>query len=552
MARPSVRLALSPVRVGESVVLDPRPSLDPDGGVLVSGRVAWGDGSSEAWTGVPPLCTHVYTAPGAYLITITIKDDEGVTGSLTASLVVTPPGPLPPPLTPPLAPTGLAATAGNGQVSLVWNGSSGATSYRVERATVSGGPYTLVTTVTVTTFLDTGRTNGTTYFYVIKAVNSAGASPATAQVSATPTAPLQVPNAPTGLIAVAGNQTVSLNWNASAGATSYTVARSTVNGGPYTVIASGLTALSFLNTGLVNGTTYFYVVRAVNAAGSSGNSTQVSATPTTPPDPNPNAHAYYNSLITRPDHLAHYSLRDQAQLQQFAQSQNRPFAVNYLFPNDPDPRKQDAAKVVIPAGAVSLTNQVRVPIPSIAASESLFLTWDGWFGQEFNFANTGIANYKNFQIASPAGSIWTEVRSDFNDPALTPGSLLIPEIRQYGGGGSNVTELNPLSPMIAQFPVVGEIWTRYWTFFKPASGGFYEFSLWVADVTRNPVQLIDRLLIKPNTNKGATGWLSFWLEYNTSQQTTTAGARVAYVRNVVLLRGLSSPGALLIRPTAQG
>ena len=189
-----------------------------------------------------------------------------------------------PPPVPPPAPTGLSATAGNGQVSLAWNASSGATSYNVKRSTVSGGPYTLIAGVTTTSFTNTGLTNGTTFFYVVSAVNSAGESANSAQVSATPRA--TVPLAPTGLSAVAGDGQVSLAWNASSGATSYNVKRSTVNGGPYTLIA-GVTTTSFNNTGLTNGTTFFYVVSAVNSAGESANSSQVSATPVGQPPPDP-------------------------------------------------------------------------------------------------------------------------------------------------------------------------------------------------------------------------------------------------------------------------
>src|SRR5499427_11097758 len=68
------------------------------------------------------------------------------------------------------------------------------------------------------------------------------------------------PPAPTGLVATAGNAQVSLSWNASSGATSYNVKRSTTSGGPYTTIASGVTSTSFTNTGLTNGTTFFFVV----------------------------------------------------------------------------------------------------------------------------------------------------------------------------------------------------------------------------------------------------------------------------------------------------
>ncbi|WP_407643526.1 glycoside hydrolase family 6 protein [Cohnella endophytica] len=185
-------------------------------------------------------------------------------------------------VTVPAAPTGLTATAGNAQVALSWTASSGATSYTVKRATTSGGPYTNVATgVTATSYTNTGLTNGTTYYYVVSASNSAGASANSTQASATPTAGVTIPAAPTGLTATAGNAQVALSWTASSGATSYTVKRATTSGGPYTNVATGVTATSYTNTGLTNGTTYYYVVSASNSAGESANSTQASATPST-------------------------------------------------------------------------------------------------------------------------------------------------------------------------------------------------------------------------------------------------------------------------------
>ena len=177
---------------------------------------------------------------------------------------------------PPPAPTNLVATAGNAQVGLSWSASSGATSYNVKRSTTSGGPYTTIASPTTTSYTDTGVTNGTTYYYVVSAVNTAGESANSSQVSATPQA---VPPAPTNLVATAGNAQVGLSWSASSGATSYNVKRATTNGGPYTKIASPTTT-SYTDTGVTNGTTYYYVVSAVNTAGESANSSQVSATPT--------------------------------------------------------------------------------------------------------------------------------------------------------------------------------------------------------------------------------------------------------------------------------
>ena len=89
----------------------------------------------------------------------------------------------------------------------------------------------------------------------------------------------QPPVTPTSLVATASNAVVSLSWNGSAGADSYLVKRSTTSGSGYVTIASGVTATSYLDAGLVNGTTYYYVVAATNANGVSSNSIEVSATP---------------------------------------------------------------------------------------------------------------------------------------------------------------------------------------------------------------------------------------------------------------------------------
>src|SRR6202046_1620895 len=116
----------------------------------------------------------------------------------------------------PTAPMGLTAAAGNAQVTLNWTASSGATGYYVKRSTTSGGPYTQIATEAAASDTDTGLTNGTKYFYVVSAYNSAGQSANSGEVNATPVLPR--PAAPTGLSAAPGNAQVSLTWTASASA----------------------------------------------------------------------------------------------------------------------------------------------------------------------------------------------------------------------------------------------------------------------------------------------------------------------------------------------
>jgi hypothetical protein len=80
------------------------------------------------------------------------------------------------------------ATAGVGQVALSWNPSSGATGYKVFRGTSPGGESsTPIATPAGTSYTDTNVTANTTYYYTVKASNSAGDSPASSEVSATPT-----------------------------------------------------------------------------------------------------------------------------------------------------------------------------------------------------------------------------------------------------------------------------------------------------------------------------------------------------------------------------
>jgi len=179
---------------------------------------------------------------------------------------------------PPAAPTGLVATPGDTEVSLDWsdNSESDLDGYNVYRSTDSGGsptPYSKVNASLVASsdYTDTGLTNDVTYYYVVTAVdlgnNESGDS---SEVSAIPTD--AAPAAPTGLVATAGNEEISLDWNDNSDGDidGYNIYRSTDSGGsptPYTKINISLASTSdYTDTGLYGGGTYYYVVTAVDLA----------------------------------------------------------------------------------------------------------------------------------------------------------------------------------------------------------------------------------------------------------------------------------------------
>ena len=178
-------------------------------------------------------------------------------------------------LSPPSSPTQLKAKPGDARVSLTWLAPAGAASYRVKRSLIKAGPYSQVGTTSATSFVDTTVTNGTTYFYVVSAVNAAGESKNSSKVSAFP-APIPAP--PTGVAAATGASAgqIDRSWAASPWATQYTVRRSAVSGGPYSGVGK-VTTLGTTDTSLRSGTRYFYVILAVNATGESAPSTEVSA-----------------------------------------------------------------------------------------------------------------------------------------------------------------------------------------------------------------------------------------------------------------------------------
>jgi alpha-glucosidase (family GH31 glycosyl hydrolase) len=89
------------------------------------------------------------------------------------------------------------------------------------------------------------------------------------------------PAAPANVTASADNAQVNVNWTDDFGAQSYNVYRATSVNSTYEKIASGVTITSYVDTGLSNGTTYYYEITAVGAFGEGAQSGYASAAPIT-------------------------------------------------------------------------------------------------------------------------------------------------------------------------------------------------------------------------------------------------------------------------------
>jgi predicted phage tail protein len=301
---PDAPVALTATPGDSSATLNWSPPTS-DGGSAITGYNVYestspgGEGTTPINASPLPADTTTFPVTGltngtTYYFTVTAINaiGEGAASneaSATPSALAGPPG----------QPVGLSAAPGDGSAMLTWSapvvdGGSPITGYNVYLGTTAGGESTTPLNATplaadASSFDATGLTNGTTYYFVVTAINAFGEGNASNEATATPGTSATVPDAPTSLTCTPGNTTVTLNWSppASDGGspiTGYNVYMGTTPGGESTtpVNASPLpaTAVSFPVQGLTNGTTYYITVTAINAIGEGAASSESSATPT--------------------------------------------------------------------------------------------------------------------------------------------------------------------------------------------------------------------------------------------------------------------------------
>ena len=192
----------------------------------------------------------------------------------TPALAATKSATLPPPAA---APADVSVVPGNGKVTVVWSPVQGAEGYRIYRGVNGVWIATPVGRTTGTSHTSYGLANGTTYSFTVAAYTKEGNGPLSLAVSAMPIAP------PEGVTAAMGNGRVTIKWQPSAGATSYTIYRK-VDGEPeFSELTTGVLTPPFVDPGLTNGTRYSYQLQATTAASHSDFSARVSAVPLPPP-----------------------------------------------------------------------------------------------------------------------------------------------------------------------------------------------------------------------------------------------------------------------------
>ncbi|MFC2021127.1 hypothetical protein ACFLU1_05005 [Chloroflexota bacterium] len=194
---------------------------------------------------------------------------------------------------PPAAPTGLAATAGNEEISLDWtsNNETDLWGYNVYRGPNSGNTTNQlnVTPVLVSDYTDTGLYGGGTFYYVVTAVDL-GNNESGISNEDSATAVDVAPAASTNLTATPGNEQIVLNWadNVETDIDGYNVYRGPSSGNITNLISSNVSSSNYTDTGLYGGGLYYYEVTAVDlganesARSNTANATALDSAPVAP------------------------------------------------------------------------------------------------------------------------------------------------------------------------------------------------------------------------------------------------------------------------------
>jgi len=235
-------------------------SNDPDGSI-VSYDWNFGDGSAHA---SDPNPAHTYAAPGNYVCTLVVTDNNGFKGSRSVNVAAWGPPPAPASLV--ASPACDTFDPSHGAVALSWQDkSSNEDAFEVEQSadSINFTPFATPSPVTSTSFMATGLPTGAIAFFRVRAVNAYGVSSYTNVArAATPAIPDTMP---TLTATVASSSQINLTWNDVANETAFRLERSLDGVIWNTLIELGPNVTKYSNTGLTSVKMYYYRIRAAGA-----------------------------------------------------------------------------------------------------------------------------------------------------------------------------------------------------------------------------------------------------------------------------------------------
>jgi hypothetical protein len=373
-----------------------------------------------------------------------------------------------------------------------------------------------------------------------------------------------------------------------------------------TLTSSGRLQGTPTSTGTAN-----FTVRCTDAKGSSVTQAltlDVAAAPVEAP------HNYFAALTARPDCVYQNSLRTPALIAGVRNNPTRPTMLDYVYPSDPDPRKQDAMKLTVPEGGAGPGQQLRIPIPPSREAHVL-ITLDFWIGAEFDYRHAGIQDWKgaplhievagfgpwvggrfNFVYARqhlttqpPGGPFtmffyphvvgkapvpkppsWWCCRMPGYPLTYLPTNVPTTQAREYPEAIAPVDE--SVYPGGREFGVVAERWTRTWHYlervpsedwvsdapnFIGTAMRAYKWTQWMADTARVPIRFMAGAVVGFPAATGANGLTELQVQVSPGNSADGSlyvgrGPLVGYVRNVAVLHGIDAAAvpALLQQPVA--
>ena len=460
-------------------------------------------------------------------------------------------------------------TAGDRQILVSWtaptsNGGSAITGYGVERYPFTAGCacYGLagVAVPTATSFMDTGLTNGSQYFYRVYAINAAG-NGVVSERSYLAGTPVGTMVAPTNIVGTAGNAQVALTWTAPAanGGTisDYTIQYSSNSGSTWTTFSDTVSATASVTvTGLTNGTAYVFRVAATNQAGLGAYSASSAArTPVGAPGAPTNlvgvaGNAQVALTWTAPvsnggsaitDYIIEYSINNGSSWLSYSDTVSTATSLTTTgVTNGVAHIYRVAARNAVGTGSFSTSSatQIAFTVPnaptSVSASTGARQSTVTWTAPASNggSAITGYAvrfsvvNSNVWSTATLTGSTLTS----FTQTGLTPTTSYIFQVAAINAAGQGAWSANSSSVLIQDFAAAP-------TNVAGVAGNTQVALTWTAP-TSNGGNAISNYDVQYSSNSGST-WTSFSHTASTATSLTVTGLTngVDYLFRVAAING---------------